>query len=714
MQWRWVVLALVVACGKSKSGGAGSAAPEPVAPGSAASANSAAPVAIGCKPGPRPPIGFLIEKETPLPDGRAINKLGRLGDGRLVALSEDGQKRNALFVRDGATWSEIALPPVMENRKIWIEITSTSIVITASAGSREKDEPPNIWSWQASTRQWSDAGVALDRGSAIGLRDGRLLVLRGPSRRVGQYRMQKGSAQAPAGSGQVIVAEPPPGSVRDRYELTTLRDGRVLMTIEDELAAHLWNPADGTWTPTGSLARPRHWYTTTELPDGRVLLIGGEHDDRGVLEIEEWSPATGKWRDVGRTSEPRTQHTATALTDCRVVITGGFVPAVSNETSPEALTTEVWNPVDNTMEDSQLAAATRIGHQVLAEADGTLLVAVGDLHGSMRGPAPDFERWRPVARPPSRLAIESLEWPYLCQPLVPLSGGDIVLVGANMRWLRSTNTLARVTAPPVPLSNVAVALSDDSVLALSRDQRSLWRLTKNTWSAAGKLKIPEQEETRLFPDAELPFTFTITALPAGKAFIAGGDADQVWNHNKLTPVSLVSEWRRGHTATLLATGEVMIIGGVFRTEFGGPSNPPAKVTPVYWPETKETGTTDQPFEGAMENQSSIRLTDDNVLVTGGDTAHIYDAKTGAFRPVGKLAVARKSPTLVRLPDGRVVALGGEAEGTQPLVEVFDPASATWSTLGALPEIWTSPSAVVLGPDRIAVAAEGRAIVLVLK
>lgn len=68
-----------------------------------------------------------------------------------------------------------------------------------------------------------------------------------------------------------------------RYEHTATRllNGKVLVAggasgISTPLAsAELFDPATGTWTPTGSLAAARVRHTATLLPDGRVLVIGG-------------------------------------------------------------------------------------------------------------------------------------------------------------------------------------------------------------------------------------------------------------------------------------------------------------------------------------------------------------------------------------------------------------------------------------------------------
>ena len=74
------------------------------------------------------------------------------------------------------------------------------------------------------------------------------------------------------------------------------------------------------------------WHTATLLPDGTVLVAGGETDSCGnnfcmfagsIPTAEIYDPVTGKFAATGDMIEARGTHTATLLRDGRVLITGG-------------------------------------------------------------------------------------------------------------------------------------------------------------------------------------------------------------------------------------------------------------------------------------------------------------------------------------------------------------------------------------------------------
>jgi hypothetical protein len=79
-----------------------------------------------------------------------------------------------------------------------------------------------------------------------------------------------------------------------------------------------------SWSYTGSLNTPRSRYTATLLPNGKVLVTGGDNADGGVLASAElYDPSTGTWSLTARLNAPRVSHTATLLPDGRVLAAGG-------------------------------------------------------------------------------------------------------------------------------------------------------------------------------------------------------------------------------------------------------------------------------------------------------------------------------------------------------------------------------------------------------
>ncbi|MCY7417841.1 MAG: hypothetical protein LH650_04980 [Chloroflexi bacterium] len=86
-----------------------------------------------------------------------------------------------------------------------------------------------------------------------------------------------------------------------RPTATLLPHGRVLVvgglddTTQGLASAELWDPATGSFTPTGPLAQERNSAGAALIDGGRVLVIGGEVGDADppLASVELWDPATG-------------------------------------------------------------------------------------------------------------------------------------------------------------------------------------------------------------------------------------------------------------------------------------------------------------------------------------------------------------------------------------------------------------------------------------
>jgi hypothetical protein len=119
---------------------------------------------------------------------------------------------------------------------------------------------------------------------------------------------------------------------------TLLAGGRVLVTGERTpdgsaaAAAELYDPATDTFTPTGAMVTPRFGYTATLLPDDTVLVAGGIIFVAGsqpgtsyivpVLAAEIYNPATGSFSPGPTMHQGRNAHTATLLPDGSVLFIG--------------------------------------------------------------------------------------------------------------------------------------------------------------------------------------------------------------------------------------------------------------------------------------------------------------------------------------------------------------------------------------------------------
>ena len=124
-------------------------------------------------------------------------------------------------------------------------------------------------------------------------------------------------------------------TARQAHTATLLSDGRVLVaggSVSNNdgyqvASAELYDPATGTWSPTGSMLEARQQQTATLLGNGKVLIEGGVaySDAPGTVfaSAELYDPADGTWTATGSMSEARHANTATLLANGKVLVAGG-------------------------------------------------------------------------------------------------------------------------------------------------------------------------------------------------------------------------------------------------------------------------------------------------------------------------------------------------------------------------------------------------------
>lgn len=182
---------------------------------------------------------------------------------------------------------------------------------------------------------------------------------------------------------------------------------------------------------------------------------------------------------------------------------------------------------------------------------------------------------------------------------------------------------------------------------------------------------------------------------------------------RLTPAGMLASARTGHTATRLADGRVLVVGG---RSLDGLT--PLSSVEVFDPR-KRTWRAGPPLLVARTNHTATLLPDGRVLVVGGtrlvqsgeSTQYLALASAELFEPVnnrwlevGPLAEARSGHSATLLPDGSVLVVGGTRQAHTFLAstERFDPRLRTFSPAPALKRARAQHAAVLLTDGSVVV------------
>ena len=173
--------------------------------------------------------------------------------------------------------------------------------------------------------------------SAVVLRNGKVLVAGGADN-VNSFQSSVRTAELydPTTGNWSVTGSM--AQERHSFTLTLLSDGNVIAaggfgTNGPVASADIYEPSTGIWAPTRPLNISRSSHTATLLPNGKVLVAGGlgatpvqspgSPPDSDLTSAELFDLATGEWTLTGSMGQPRQTHTATLLPDGRVLVAGG-------------------------------------------------------------------------------------------------------------------------------------------------------------------------------------------------------------------------------------------------------------------------------------------------------------------------------------------------------------------------------------------------------
>jgi N-acetylneuraminic acid mutarotase len=295
---------------------------------------------------------------------------------------------------------------------------------------------------------------------------------------------------------------------------------------------------DPAWTAGSPMNTPRVEHTATLLPDGRVLVTGG-NDLVHLASFELYDPKLNKWLQ-GPTgmSHARSQHTATLLEetgtprDGMVLVTGGY-----NAVDGDLVFTELFDPAENAWSSSDTMSQARRRHTATLT-NGKVLVAGGF------GPGPIMVKGSVKPGQASLQNEQNLDGELSTAELFdPSQPPDYWQDAAGMSVTRDGHT---------------ATLSKGAVLVVGGTPwYKAWQLYESgTWSASGDIGYSREAHTA-------------TPLPDGRVLVAGGlhapTAVEVYDPDnpgaEWSEVASMTQARRLHTATALKDGNVLMVGG---------------------------------------------------------------------------------------------------------------------------------------------------------
>jgi hypothetical protein len=452
------------------------------------------------------------------------------------------------------------------------------------------------------------------------------------------------------------------GTARENFTATTLPNGEVLIiggttgcapTCAAAGTAELYDPASGTFSPTGSLVTARAGQTATLLPNGEVLIAGGTGDSSNPLASTElYNPTTGAFSAGPNMSTARFGFSATLLANGNVLLAGGIA------SNPPLASADIYDSGTNTINPTGNMNFIRYGQTATLMGNGDVLMAGGEGNypGEVSGLDPAAEIYDPTAG--TFAVTASLNIPRYFQTATLLANGTVLIAGGD-------GDIGVLDSVEIYDPVAAEFTTNDAVLHVGRAFNTQTTLANGSILVAGGIDC----EAPAYASAELYNPTT------GKFSLTGS----------------MNVPRQSHTATLLNNGEVLLVGGFSGLATGGAVLGSAE---LYNPTTGTFSLTGSLITPRAEHAATL-LQNGEVLITGGigasgfiNTAELYDPMAGTFSAAGTMIYASGWNTSTVLSTGQVLIVGGAvpSEDLGPptslnTAEIFDPSAETFSAAG---------------------------------
>jgi hypothetical protein len=245
-------------------------------------------------------------------------------------------------------------------------------------------------------------------GSATPLRNGLVLQLGGYDATIGSGFDTESGLYSPVSGNKSFIPNSFNAPTQEDATATVLRNGQVLIAGGNDLfdarggslaSAWLYNPANKTFSTTGSMITDRDETAATLLPSGQVLIAGGvsyqfvSPTPSYHAKAELYNPSTGTFSATSNLIDARAAHTATLLPNQQVLFAGGY-NTVTNGSPDGIFISELYNPPTGAFNTTGNLNIGRSGHTATLLNNGAVLVVGGVEDGGT--PLASAELYTPV------------------------------------------------------------------------------------------------------------------------------------------------------------------------------------------------------------------------------------------------------------------------------------------------------------------------------
>lgn len=443
---------------------------------------------------------------------------------------------------------------------------------------------------------------------------------------------------------------------RARHTATLLPNGKVLVaggyngatTPAVRASAELYDPATGTWSPTGNLMHPRCNHTATLLRSGKVLVVGGNNQGASGAAVdtaELYDPSTGTWTETGSLIDDRAFHTATLLASNRVLVTGG------RNGNGALATAELYDPATGNWNSTGNLRQPHSGPIATLLPDNRVLIAAGGTNDS-RG----AELYTEPPTAPSLLNISTR--------LRVQTGDNAMIGGFIITGTEPKTVIVRGIGPSLAMSGAL----QDPVIEVHGSSGELLATNDNWREAATRQQIIE---SGLAPtnDAESALWGVInpgayTVVVRGKDDATGIGLFEVYDLDQVADATLGNVSTRG----LAQTGDDVMIGGIIVG--GGTEGASAKVlVRAIGPSIPLKGALADPTLELRDASGTLVVFNDNWKTRADGTSQQAEIEATTIPPSNDL----ESTALQTLGPGQYTAIVRGRENTTGigLVEVYN-------------------------------------------